>query len=66
MGDKVQKLGYFGLEGKGLLAHRCVVVSINGGSLLGVGAGRPGNLQLWAIRLHFKAPAAHPGVGHAP
>jgi len=37
----VQKLGYFGLEGKGLLAHRCGVVSINGGSLMGVGAGRP-------------------------
>ena len=29
---------------------------------MGAGAGRPDNLQLWAMRLGFKVPAAHPGV----
>jgi len=62
VGDKVQKLGYFGLEGKGLLAHRCGVVSINGGCLRGAGAGLPDNPQLWAMRHHFKVPAVCLGV----
>jgi hypothetical protein len=62
VGDKVQKLGHFGLEGEGLLAHRCGVVSKNGGCLMGAGAGRPDDLQLWAMRLHFKATAVDLGL----